>query len=91
MEAVLQQKVLQFTQRHFAYEALDKQMSDAMKRLEVIFSNAVMDCAIQSLHDRFETLGDVKDKFAVFLNFRKLDPPTLSNKCDKLQDPDMRR
>ncbi|KAK0151933.1 hypothetical protein N1851_006703 [Merluccius polli] len=67
VEAVLQQKRLK---RHFAYEAPDEPIG---------FFNVVVDCAIQSLDDRFQPLGDVKDKFSVLLNHL-----TLSNKCDEL-------
>lgn len=52
-EAVLKDKQLRSTKRHFAYEAADEPIVDAMKRLEVSFFNAVVDCSIQSLEDRF--------------------------------------
>ncbi|KAJ8369598.1 hypothetical protein SKAU_G00096260 [Synaphobranchus kaupii] len=50
VEAVLQQKR---RRRHFAYEAPDEPMFDPLKMLEAIFFNVVVDCAIQSLDDRF--------------------------------------
>ncbi|XP_056157767.1 sodium- and chloride-dependent neutral and basic amino acid transporter B(0+) [Lampris incognitus] len=53
----------------FAYEA-----ADAMKRLKMSFFNAVVDCSIQSLEDRFQSLGQVRDNFGVLLNFSLLDP-----------------
>ncbi|XP_076049631.1 uncharacterized protein LOC143030365 [Oratosquilla oratoria] len=53
-----------------------------MKRLEGTFFNVVVDTAIQSLTDRFETLGEVRDRFGVLLNFQKLDDQALSNQCD---------
>ena len=47
-EAVLKEKQLRSTKRHFAYEAADELVADAMKRMEVSFFNAVVDCSIQS-------------------------------------------
>ena len=53
-EAVIKQKRLRTTKRHFAYEMPDEPQSDVMKRLEVSFFIAVVDCTIQSLEDRFQ-------------------------------------
>ncbi|CAK6984956.1 zinc finger MYM-type protein 1-like, partial [Scomber scombrus] len=50
-EAVLKQKRLRTTKRHFAYEMPDEPQADAMKRLEVSFFNATVDCSIQSLEE----------------------------------------
>ena len=44
-----------------------------MKKLDVTFFNAVVDCGIQSLEDRFQSLGEVNDKFGVLLNFSDLE------------------
>lgn len=55
-----------------------------MKRLETKFFNVVIDTAIESLKDRFETLGDVSAKFGVLLNFQKLNSGELHNQCDRL-------
>ncbi|QQP50328.1 Zinc finger MYMtype protein 1like [Caligus rogercresseyi] len=38
VDAVLQQKRLRFTKRHFLYEASDEPLRDALKKLEVTFS-----------------------------------------------------
>ena len=84
VEAVLKEKRLRSTKRHFAYEAADEPIADAMKRLEITFFNVVVDTTIQSLTDRFKTLGEVRDQFGVLLNFQKLDDQSLSNQCDKL-------
>ena len=43
---------------HFASEAADEPIADAMKRLEVSFFHAV-DCSIQSLEDPFNSLCEV--------------------------------
>lgn len=61
VEAVLKEKRLRSTKMHFAYEASDEPIADAMKRLEATFFNVVVDTAIESLTDRFETLGKVRE------------------------------
>ena len=54
MEAVLkEEKELRSTKKHFAYEAPEEPIADAMKRLEATFFNIVVDTAIESLKDRF--------------------------------------
>lgn len=53
---------------HFAYEA-----SSPLKRLEATFFNVVVDTAIESLTNRFETLGEVRARFGELLNFPNLD------------------
>ena len=58
VEAVLKEKRPQSTQTHFAYEASDEPVRDALKMLETIF-NAFVDFAI---FGRFETCGEVKSK-----------------------------
>ena len=84
VEAVLKEKRLRSTKKHFAYEAPDEPIADAMKRLKATFFNVVADTDIESLTDRFETLGEVRDRFGVLLNFQKLDDQALSNQCDNL-------
>ncbi|XP_034544579.1 zinc finger MYM-type protein 1-like [Notolabrus celidotus] len=84
VEAVLKQKRLRNTKKHFAYEAPEEPIADALKRLEATFFNVVVDTAIGSLKDRFETLGEVRDRFGVLLNFQKLDDQELCNQCDNL-------
>ncbi|XP_064101016.1 uncharacterized protein LOC135211682 [Macrobrachium nipponense] len=81
-EAVL--KRLRTTNKHFAYEAPHEPIADAMKRLEATFLNVVVDTVTESLTDRFETLGLMRDRFGVLLNFQKLDDQALSNQCDNL-------
>lgn len=71
VEAVLKQKRLRSTKKHFAYEAPDDPIADAMKKLETAFFNVVVDTAIGSLKDRFETLGEVRARFGVLLNLKK--------------------
>lgn len=82
VEAVLKEKRLRSTKKHFAYEAPDEHIADAMKRLETTFFN--VDTTIESLKDIFETLGEVRARFGVLLNFKKLDGVELCNQCDKL-------
>lgn len=84
VEAVLKQKRLRSTKKHFAYEAPDDPIADAMKKLETAFFNVVVDTAIGSLKDRFETLGEVRARFGVLLNLKKLDAVELCNQCDNL-------
>ncbi|KAK0147356.1 Zinc finger MYM-type protein 1 [Merluccius polli] len=83
-EAVLKEKRLRSTKRHFAYEAADEVIADAMKRMEVSFFNAVVDCSIQSLEDRFKSLGEVKANFGVLLNFNSFPHKVLRDQCELL-------
>lgn len=85
-EAVLKEKRLRSTKMHFAYEAADEPQIDAMKRLEVSFFNTVVDCSIQSLEDRFQSLGEFKDNFGVLLSFSQLDAQTRRDQCKILGD-----
>ncbi|XP_064120716.1 uncharacterized protein LOC135225315 [Macrobrachium nipponense] len=64
--------------------ASDEPIADAMKRVKAIFFNVVVDTAIESLTDKFETLGEVRHGFGVLLNFQRLDDQALSNQCDNL-------
>ncbi|XP_076047436.1 uncharacterized protein LOC143028971 [Oratosquilla oratoria] len=69
---------------HSCEPSPDEPIVDATKRLEATFFNDIVDTAIQSLTDRFETLGEVRDRFGVLLNFQKLGDHALSNQCDNL-------
>lgn len=80
VEAVLKEKRLRSTRKHFACEAPDEPIGDAMKRLETAFFNVVV--VIESLKERFETLGEVIARFV--LNFKNLDGGALSNQRDEL-------
>ncbi|KAK0147531.1 Zinc finger MYM-type protein 1 [Merluccius polli] len=84
-EPALKEKRLRSTKRQFAYEAPDEPIANAMERLEVSFFNAVVDCGIQSLEDRFESLGQVRDNFGVLFNFSELDVQTLRDQCKVLE------
>ena len=64
----------------------DEPQADAMKRLEVSFFNATVDCSILSLEDRFQSLGEVRSHFGVLLNFGQLDAQTRSDQCKLLGD-----
>ncbi|KAF3837667.1 hypothetical protein F7725_009435 [Dissostichus mawsoni] len=61
--------------------AADEAVADAMTRLETGFFNVVVDCGIQSLEDRFKSLGEVRDKFGVLQNFHNLDDESLTDQC----------
>ena len=73
LEPQLKEKILRNTKRQFAYEAADEPFSDALKRLEVTFFNSVVDSALMSLQERFETMTQVRDKFGVLLDFSRVD------------------
>lgn len=60
VEAVLKQKRLRSTKRHFSYESHDEPFSDALKKLEVEFFNVVVvDAATSAIQERFSTLENV--------------------------------
>lgn len=56
--AVLQQKRLRSTKRHFSYESFDEPLSDALKKLEVTFFNVVVDAATSVLQERTEKMWE---------------------------------
>ncbi|KAG1925876.1 zinc finger MYM-type protein [Pimephales promelas] len=60
IETELKEKRVRSTKRHFAYEAADEPLNDALKKLEVTFFNCVVDSALMSLQERFETMNQVK-------------------------------
>ncbi|KAG7165066.1 putative hAT family C-terminal dimerization region-containing protein 25 [Homarus americanus] len=86
MEAVLKKKKLGMTKIHFGYEAPDEPISDASKRLEVSFVNTVVDSAITSLNERFQSLGEVRDKFRVLFHFKELSFDSLTRQYEELSD-----
>lgn len=89
IEPELKEKRLRSTKRHFAYEAADEPLTDALKRLEVEFFNAVVDSALVSLEERFETLNHVKNKFGILLNFSKvheMSKDDLQKQCCLIQE-----
>lgn len=63
VEAVLKQKRLRSTKRHFSYESHDEPFSDALRKLEVEFFNVVVDAATSAIKERFSTLENVGKKF----------------------------
>lgn len=84
VEAVLKEKRLRSTRTHFCYESPDEPISDAMRRLEVTFFNVVVDITNESIKDRFETLDEVRAKFGVLINFKKINAEAISQQCDEL-------
>ncbi len=59
VEAVLKQKRLRSTKRHFSYESHDEPLSDALRKLDVGFFNVVVDAATLAITERFSTLENV--------------------------------
>ncbi|CAL9697629.1 unnamed protein product [Knipowitschia caucasica] len=87
VDAALKEKRLRNCKRQFSYEAPDDPAADAMKSLEVNFFNIVVDAAVTSLEERFQTLNQVDQKYGVLLNFSKkscgasADEKILQAKC----------
>lgn len=54
VEAILKQKRLRSTKRHFSYESHDEPFSDALRKLEVEFFNVVVDAAMLAITERSE-------------------------------------
>lgn len=69
VEAVLKVKRLRNCKRQFSYESPDEPVKDAMKSLEMNFFNIVVDAAVTSMQERFETLNQVEEKYGILLNF----------------------
>lgn len=46
----------------------------------------MVDGGIQSLEDRFQSVGEVRDNFGVLFNFCDLDAQTLRDQCNMLED-----
>uniref|UniRef100_A0A8C1K3Y1 TTF-type domain-containing protein n=1 Tax=Cyprinus carpio TaxID=7962 RepID=A0A8C1K3Y1_CYPCA len=89
VEAVLKEKRLRNSKRHFSYEAPDEPMTDALKNLEVNFFNIVVDSAVTSMDERFETLNQVKSKYGVLLNFStasQMSSESLKAHCMEVQN-----
>ncbi len=84
VEAVLKEKRLRSTRKQFSYECPDEPISDALKRMENYFFNVVVDVAIVSLEKRFKTMGEVKEKFGVLVNFPKMTNEELVQQCETL-------
>lgn len=84
VEAVLKQKRLRSTKRHFSYESHDEPFSDALRKLEVEFFNVVVDAATSAIKERFSTLENVGKKFGVLTNFPSLADVELTDQCEAL-------
>ncbi len=84
VEAVLKQKRLRSTKRHFSYESHDEPFSDALRKLEVGFFNVVVDAATSAIKERFSTLENVGKKFGVLTNFPSLADEELAEQCEAL-------
>ncbi|GAA6098845.1 uncharacterized protein LOC113098882, partial [Tachysurus ichikawai] len=89
VEAVLKEKRLRNSKRHFSYEAPDEPVTDALKNLEVNFFNIVVDSAVTSMDERFQTLNQVKTKYGVLLNFStasQMSSESLKAHCMEVQN-----
>ncbi|KAF7655963.1 hypothetical protein LDENG_00047990 [Lucifuga dentata] len=84
VEAVLKEKRIRNTKKHFAYESPDESFTDAMQKLEVTFFSVIMDAAIGSLQERCDHMGKVKDKFGVLFNFSKMSTGDVTTQCEAL-------
>ncbi|GAA6090964.1 zinc finger MYM-type protein 1-like, partial [Tachysurus ichikawai] len=86
VEAVIKQKRLRSTKRHFGYEAPDESIGDALKKSETNVFNVVVDTALSSLATRSQTLGggEVNDTFGVLLNFPNMSKEELLEHCQTL-------
>uniref|UniRef100_A0A8C8DNF5 Zinc finger MYM-type protein 1-like n=1 Tax=Oryzias sinensis TaxID=183150 RepID=A0A8C8DNF5_9TELE len=84
VKAALQKKRLRSTKHHFTYESSDKRLRDALKKLEVEFFNAVVDCTVSAIQERFKTLQSVGDTFCVLSNFQTLSDEVLKSQCQAL-------
>ncbi len=72
------------TKRHFSYESHDEPFSDALRKLEDVFFNVVVDAATSVITERFSTLENVGSKFGVLTNFPSLADEELAEKCNAL-------
>ncbi|XP_034044861.1 zinc finger MYM-type protein 1-like [Thalassophryne amazonica] len=81
--AALKEKRLRVTKRQFSYEAPDEYQTDAMKKMEVTFFNAVVDMTIASLKERTE-ISDVSNIFHVLTNFPNLPPEEVKKQTKEL-------
>lgn len=84
VEAVLKQKRLRTTKRHFSYKSHDEPFTDALTKLEVGFFNVSVDAAISAIRERFSTLENVGQKFGVLTNFPSLTDKELADQCEAL-------
>lgn len=57
IDAVLKEKRLRKTKQHFSYESPDEPIGDPLKKMETTFFNVVVDTALASLDERFQSLG----------------------------------
>ncbi|XP_071060272.1 zinc finger MYM-type protein 1-like isoform X2 [Pseudochaenichthys georgianus] len=84
VDAVLVQKRLKSTKRHFSYESPDEPLRDALQNLEVTFFNVVVDAAVSAQKERFTTLKHVQDKFGILYNVPDLPHQELMKQAEAL-------
>ncbi len=84
VEAVLKQKWLRSTKRHFSYESHDEPFSDALRKLEVGFFNVVVDAATSAITERFSTFENMGNIFGVLINVPSLADEKLAEQCNAL-------
>ncbi|XP_054283324.1 zinc finger MYM-type protein 1-like [Macrosteles quadrilineatus] len=71
--------------RQFDYEAPDEPIVDPKKAFRSNFYYHVLDCAINSLEERFTQLSNYNDVFGFCYNIKKEDKSLLLKKCADLQ------
>ena len=84
VDAVLVQKRLKSTKRHFSYESPDEPLKDALQNLEVTFFNVVVDVAVSAHKERFTTLKEVEGKFGILSTFPDLPHQELMKQAEAL-------
>uniref|UniRef100_A0A8C5PM21 TTF-type domain-containing protein n=1 Tax=Leptobrachium leishanense TaxID=445787 RepID=A0A8C5PM21_9ANUR len=73
---------------HFDYEAEDESIKDPKQEMKVNFFYPVLDCAIQSLEERFLQLREHSNVFGVLYDIPKLKevvPENLLQQCKELE------
>ncbi len=85
VEAVLKQKRLRTTKRQCGYEAPNEPVGDANQKYEEKKKfYVVVDTALSSLDERFQTLEEVNGKFGALLNFPNMSKEELPEYCQTL-------
>lgn len=84
INSVLKEKRFRKTKQHFSYESPDEPIGDPLKKMETTFFNVVVDTALASLDERFQSLGEVNDKFGVLLNYLKMKEEEILKHCQNL-------
>lgn len=82
----MKKKTLRNSKRHLSS---DEPVTNALKNLEVNFFNIVVDSALTTMDERFETLKQVKTKYEVLLNLSnasQMSSESLKTQCMEVQN-----